>query len=130
MTIKDYATSNSWVNGTKYTSIDTGNSNLSIEVTKTGSYSGKYYTSGNEWRFYQTEKGELTISNSNGNIVSVTITYNISNSGVLLYNGKKYASGTKIDINSSSAAFTVGNSGTATNGQVKITKITIEYSNN
>lgn len=130
MTIKDYATSNSWVNGTKYTSIDTGNSNLSIEVTKTGSYSGKYYTSGNEWRFYQTEKGELTISNSNGNIVSVTITYNISNSGVLLYNGTKYASGTKIDINSSSAAFTVGNSGTATNGQVKITKITIEYSNN
>ena len=127
--IGDYATSNSWADATKYTEIITDNSNLTIKVTKTGANTGKYYNNGNEWRFYQSDSGELTISNSNGNIISVTITYNIKNNGVLVYNGTNYASGEKIDVNDSSAVLSAGST-SGTSGQVKITSIIVEYSNN
>lgn len=127
--IGDYATSNSWADAKKYTEIITDNSNLTIKVTKTGANTGKYYNSGNEWRFYQSDSGELTISNSNGNIISVTITYNIKNNGVLVYNGTNYASGEKIDVNDSSAVLSAGST-SGTSGQVKITSIIVEYSNN
>ena len=122
--IKDYASANSWVNGTKYATITLDNG-LTFAVTGS-SNSGKYYTSGYEWRLYQTENAKFTITANDVDIVSVKITYNISNTGVL-NNGTNITSGTVVDVNASSITFSVGNTGSATNGQVKITEIEVVY---
>ena len=124
--IKDYASAKSWANGTKYTTVD-----LDSIITATASGStntGKYYTSGYEWRFYQTESAKITITAKNGKIIeSVKITYTSDKSGVLKYNGNIVTSGTVVAVNAESIQFTVGNSGSATNGQAKITAIEVIY---
>ena len=125
VTIQSYAEANSWANGTKYTTL-----NMNADVTVTiegGSNSGKYYTSGNEWRTYQNENPTITVSTAVGTINSVTITYNVGNTGVLKDGETQVASGTAVTVNAASKEFTVGNSGAATNGQVKITKIEVSY---
>ena len=125
-TIADYATANGWSNGTKYPTI-TLDSNVTVTATGADN-TGKYYTSGNEWRTYQTETPTITISvPTDKKIVTVKITYNISNSGVLTLNGSNINSNTVLDVNASSVKFSVGNSGSATNGQVKITAIEVVY---
>ncbi len=125
VTIGNYASANSWSNGTKYTTI-----NL-YKVTATvsgGANSGKYYTDGYEWRLYQTENPTLTISVSGGfTLSSVKITYNVSYTGILVYNETQYASPASINVSGTSATFSVGNSGSATNGQVKITAFEVTY---
>ena len=125
VTIQSYAEANSWANGTKYTTLIM-NSDVTVTV-EGGSNSGKYYTSGNEWRTYQNENPTITISTTVGTINSVTITYNIGNTGVLKDAGVDVPSGTEVLVNAASKVFTVGNSGTATNGQVKITQIEVSY---
>ena len=123
--ISEYATANSWANETKYTSI-TMDDNITASVTG-GSNTGKYYTNGTNWRIYQTETPTLTISGgANVTILSVKITYNISNSGTLTYNGN-IASGTVVDVNASTITFGVGNTGDKTNGQVRVTAIEVNY---
>lgn len=119
--IKAIAEANSWVNGTKYTSIE--KDGVTLSVTKGGSNTGKYYTAGNEWRFYQTESPELTISVAeNLSFVSAKLSYNIANTGVLLaQDGSEVPSGSE----STSTVYGVGNNGGATNGQVKFTKIVV-----
>lgn len=119
--IKDIAEANGWANGTKYTSIE--KDGVTLSVTKGGGNTGKYYTSGNEWRFYQTESPELTISVSDDiEFASAQFEYNSTNSGVLLSSaGAVIASGGE----STSLTYGVGNSGGATNGQVKFTKIVV-----
>ena len=119
--IKDIAEANSWANGTKYTSIE--KDGVTLSVSKGGGNTGKYYTSGNEWRFYQTESPELTISVSDDlEFVSAQFTYNTTNDGVLLgSDGAVIPSGGE----STCLTYGVGNSGSATNGQVKFTKIVV-----
>ena len=56
------------------------------------------------------------------------ITYSISNTGVLTLNGSNIASGKVVNVNANTVTFGVGNTGTATNGQVKITAIEVVYS--
>ena len=130
VTISSYATSNSWSTGTQYTSV---NLDDVIKASKngTGTNSGKYYTTSPAgWRFYQSENTTCTfvISASGGHTIeSVTVEYNINNTGTLVYSSSNIASGTKVDVNASSIAFTVGNTSTATNGQVAISKITVKY---
>ena len=124
--VQNYASANSWANGTKYSSIVL-DSNITATVSS-GSNTGKYYTSGYEWRLYQTESAKITISAANGMIIkTIKITYNISNTGVLKLNGSNIASGSVVTVNASSIQFTVGNSGSATNGQAKITAIEVVY---
>ena len=126
VTISDYATANSWNNSIQYSNVS-----LDAKVTASaagGGNTGKYYTSGNEWRFYQNESPTLTISTSNGTLTSITITYNISNTGILKFNNSNITSGTTVKVSGTSAEFTVGNTSTATNGQVKITAIEVNYS--
>lgn len=126
VSISDYASAHSWVNGTKYTSVSV-DSNITATVAG-GSNSGKYYTSGNEWRLYQTESASLTISAKTGlTIDEVTITYNSSNSGVLKNGSSNVSSGTKVSVGGESITLNVGNTGSATNGQVKITAINVVY---
>ena len=128
-TIKNIASAKGWTNGTKYSSF---NLDEVITIAATGnSNTGKYYTSGNEWRIYQTENPKVQISAAEGyTIKTVKITYNVSNTGVLKLNGSNIASGTAVSVNVSSVEFNVGNTGTATNGQVKVTAIEVVYQKN
>ena len=115
-------------NSTQYNTIK-----LDDVVTATatgGANTGKYYTNGANWRLYQTENPTLTISAIEGyTIKSVKITYASQNTGVLTYNSSNIASETVVDVNASSITFGVGNTGSATNGQVRITKIEVAYQN-
>ena len=124
--IKDYADTNNWVNGTQYPNIEF-DSNITITASTKGN-NGKYYTSGEEWRLYQSDSGTVTFTAANGCIIStIKITYNISNTGILILDGNNVASGATVTVNASSVTFTVGNTGSATNGQAKVTAIEITY---
>ena len=124
--IKDYAEANSWANDKKYTSIEMDDV-ITASVTGGGN-SGKYYTSGYEWRLYQTESPKLTFTAKSGYVLnSITVTYTVKNSGVLLDGTNQVVSETAVSVSGESHEFSVGNTGTATNGQVKITKISVTY---
>lgn len=125
VTISDYATANNWTNSTKYTSV-TLDENVTVTASGGGN-TGKYYTNGYDWRFYQNETAKAIINLSDGNLTSATFTYGISNGGVLKYNDSNLSSGKSVDLSGSSAEFTVGNTSSATNGQVKFTAITVNY---
>ena len=123
---KDYASTNGWSNSVKYTSMSMDDS-ITVSV-KGGGNTGKYYTSGYEWRIYQTESPSITITAAEGKtIVSVKITYNVSNTGILTQGSTQIKSGTVVTVNANSVTFGVGNTGTKTNGQVKITSIEVIY---
>ena len=126
VTISDYATANNWVSGSssgpQYTEVVL---NRDVKATTTGTgNNGKYYS---DWRFYQNGNGNIIISTTSGILTSVTFTYTVSNTGNLNYNSSAIKSGTAVEVSGTSAEFTVGNSGTATNGQVKITAISVNY---
>ena len=126
-TIANIAAANNWTNGTKYTSFSL-DANITVSCTGGGN-SGKYYTSGNEWRLYQTETPQLIVTAADGYLLnSITVTYNVEKSGVLVYNNTQISSPATVSVSGSSAEFSVGNSGTATNGQVKVTAISVTYS--
>ena len=130
--IADYADANSWTNGTRYAEI-VMNDYITVTAagTAVGEYSlntGKYYTSGENWRIYQTEAATVTITAAEGKtIASVKITYNVKNSGTLTLNGEAVASATVVTVDADTITFGVGNTGTATNGQAQITAIEVVY---
>lgn len=127
VSIQEYATANDWVNSTKYTTI-----NMDDNITLTangGGNTGKYYTNGYDWRMYQSENATVTVEAKEGLIiVSVKITYNVSNSGVLTYGVENITSETIVTVNENTVTFGVSNTGSATNGQVRITAIEVVYS--
>ena len=123
VTIEAYATANGWENGTQYLSLEV-DANVTATITGGGN-SGKYYTSGQAWRIYQTETPSLTIAAKDGTISSVT--YIINNTGVLTLNNANVESGTVCAVNAASVTFGVGNTGSATNGQVRVTQIDVVY---
>ncbi len=126
VSIVDYAATNSWTNGTKYTTI---NANDVITITAAGgTNTGKYYTSGTNWRIYQGESPTVTITAAEGKtIVSVKISYVSNNNGVLTCNGANIETDALVSVNASSVNFSVGNTGTANNGQARITAIEVVY---
>ena len=128
VSIASYASSHNWVNATKYTSVDLDGV-VTASVSEGSTNTGKYYTSGNEWRFYQGENAAIAISVASGyELDSVTFTYNIANTGILKDSSSNtVASGTAKAVSGSSVTFTVGNTGSATNGQVKFTNISVTY---
>ena len=123
--IKNYAEANDWVNGTAYYTLDMDGFVNVAAIYTTGDYknTAKYYTNGNDWRMYQNENPKITISSETRTIVSVKITYTVSNTGILTLNGSNVESNTVVPVNALSIEFSVGNTGEATNGQVKITAI-------
>ena len=125
--IKNHAEINDWVNGTAYYTLDMdGFVNVTaIYTTGDNKNTGKYYTNGNDWRMYQNENPKITISSETRTIVSVKITYTVSNTGILTLNGSNVESNTVVPVNALSIEFSVGNTGEATNGQVKITAIEV-----
>ena len=125
--ISSYATANSWENDTKYESVII-NSKITASASSNGTNTGKYFTNGNNWRFYQSDKGQLTITAADGcTIKTVKITYTVDKTGVLTYSGSNKESNSEITVNASSATFGVGNTASATNGQVRITDISVTY---
>lgn len=136
-TLQEYGTANGWTNGTRYDTIEL-DSNITVTATGTpnGDYAlntGKYYTNNSSywnWRIYQNENPRVTITAKAGcTILRVKITYEIDKTGILTNADKtvQYASGDVIAVNASTVTFSVGNTGTATNGQVRITAIEVEY---
>lgn len=123
--IEGYATSNSWVNGTAYSSV-TIDSNVSVTGAGGGN-NKKYYTADKTWRFYENNSGSFTISASSGTIKAIIILYKNDNNGVLVYSENSVPSGTEVSINSGSATFTVSHSSGDTAGAVRITRIIVEY---
>ena len=129
VTISEYASAHSWSSSSatdqKTLVVDEV---ITATATATDANTGKYYSNGSDWRFYQTGSAKLNISATSGyTIQSVTLTYTVSNTGQLSYGGNAVTSDTAVTVNSSSAEFSVGNSGTATNGQVRFTKISVTY---
>ena len=129
--IADYATANSWSNSTLYSSLNIGSDvTVSVSAGTVGSYgqnTGKYYTSDTSWRIYQNENPSITITAAGKTITSVKITYTPNKDGVLLNGETQVASDTVVTVNAESITFGVGNSGDATNGQVRITAIEVIY---
>lgn len=125
VSISTYASANSWENGTAYDSVI-----IDSNITATGASGGnnsKYYETNHSWRFYEGDSGSITITASTGTIKSITFTYASGNSGILKYGGTNKASGTTVEINNSTATFTVGHSSGTKNGNVQITEIAVSY---
>ena len=99
--------------------------------TPVGSYSlntGKYYNTGKGWRFYQKEGAKCEISVPSGyELVSVKVTYTVDNTGVLTLNGSNVTSDSVVPASGTSITFGVGNTGSATNGQVRISAFEVVY---
>ena len=126
LSISSYASANGWTNDTQYTSVVV-DENITATASGGGN-TGKYYTSGTNWRLYQTESAKLTLTADEGcTITSVKITYASEKTGVLKYNSSTVSSGSALSVNASSVVLSVGNSGSATNGQVRVTAIEVTY---
>lgn len=125
-TMEEIATANNWADATQYTSFSLDD-NITVTAAGGGN-TGKYYVNGKNWRIYQTENPTVTIEAASGyTIKTVTITYAVKNSGVMVVGTEQVASGTENTVNAASFAFTVGNTGTATNGQVQVSSISVVY---
>lgn len=123
--ISEYATANGW-GSTSSASQKTINIDSNVTATcNDGTNSGKYYKPA--WRIYQGEGGAITIATAQGTLTSVTFTFTVYNTGTLNYGSTVVSSETPVSVSGTSAEFTVGNSGTATNGQVRITAISVDY---
>ena len=125
--IAEYAAANGWKNDSdKYSTIK-----IDEYVTAsapTNGNNGKYFTNGENYRLYQYDGGTITIACSNNGVIkSVKITYTVANTGVLQLNGANIASEESVTVNAKSITFSVGNTGDATNGQVRITEIEVVY---
>ena len=132
--LADYASAQSIATGTPVTTIGLDFATLTASGTPTGgnttgvANSGKYYTTDNAWRFYQNENPALVITAKSGyTLVSVKFTYGVKNTGVLTLNGSNVASGTTTTVTGNTITFSVGNTGSATNGQIQITSIEFVY---
>lgn len=103
-------------------------------VTLTASESGnngKVYSSGAEWRFYQSDNGTLTVTAKEGyTLEKIKVTYTPSKSGVLMLGDAQLATDSIADVSGNSVVLSVGNTSTATNGQVRITAISLKYKAN
>lgn len=100
---------------------------ISLSASTNGN-NGKVWKKGTEWRLYQNDKGTMTVSSKSGYIIeSITITFTVSNKGTLLYNSDAVTSGKAVAVSGSSIKFTLGNTSTGTNGQIRITAISVTY---
>lgn len=127
LSILEYATAHSWNNSYQYETVAI-NDYITATASLDGTYTGSYYTSNNSWRFYESENGTLTLSISEGTLVSATFTFSISNKGAITYNGSHYASGKKINLSGTRAEFGVTHTSGNNKGIIQITNIEVDYS--
>ena len=126
--IADYASEHGWENSVKYETIEI-DSNVTASIGESKNNNGKYYVSGNDWRFYQSGNGAITISAAEDYIIDeITFTFTTQYNGVLLDSSSNAVqSGSTVAVNSNSVTYTVGNTGSATNGQVRFNEISLSY---
>ena len=123
-TVEELATANSWANGTVVTPFALDEV-ITVSTNATDANTGKYYTSGQQVRLYQSGAAKLIISAAEGyTISSITVEYVSEKGGIFA----ETASGVAVPYeNVQSATFTVANSGEATNGQARVTAISVTY---
>ena len=127
-----------WANGTSHPELPTGTEDLTITSSGTpvGDYglnTGKFYCgtdskTGEEyanWRIYQNESPKVKFESTTKTIKTIKITFEAQKTGTLLLNDTVIESDAVTEINASTAEFTVGNSGTAKNGQIRISAIEV-----
>lgn len=127
LSIPDYATAHSWENSNRYSEVII-NDVITATTASNGIYTGSYYTSNNSWRFYESDNGTLTLSISEGTLVSAAFTFSVSNNGAITYNGSRYASGKKINLSGTRAEFGVTHTSGNKTGNIQITNIEVVYS--
>ena len=115
---------------TVYTSVGLDKAeDADITISTTGEPNcGSFWGNNCEYRIYQAKNGNLIVTAKEGlTIVSVKLTFGVSNNGSLLLNGNAVSSNSVVEVNGSSIEFTVGNTGTGTTGQVKFTAFEVVY---
>ena len=126
VSISSYATANEWEDTQKYGSVT-----IDANVTATGltnGNNGKYYTSNNSWRHYESDGGTITIATAVGTLSSVTFTYSSGNNGIIKDGSTTVSSGDAYSISGTSKTFSIGRSSGDKNGNVQITAISVTYS--
>lgn len=127
-----------WTNGTAHPELPTETEDLTITssgtpVGKYGLNTGKFYCGTDSqtgeayanWRIYQAESAKVKFESTTKTIKTIKITFEAQKTGTLLLNDTVIESDAVTEINASTAEFTVGNSGTATNGQIRISAIEV-----
>lgn len=132
-TVSELVTANSWEVssgndiGTLATSFKL-DANVTVSTTGEPNCGSIWGTApDNEWRLYQAKSGDLKIA-ANGTIKSVSFKFSTSKGGCLKdAGGNAVESEAVVTVNASDVTFTVGNTGTATNGQIRVTSFTVVY---
>ena len=127
-----------WTSGTSHPELPTETEDLTITSSGTpvGDYglnTGKFYCGTDSktgeayanWRIYQSESAKVKFESTTKTIKTIKITFEAQKTGTLLLNDTVIESDAVTEINASTAEFTVGNSGTAKNGQIKISAIEV-----
>lgn len=133
VSISDYASTHSWTNTQQYTNLSV-DGNVVVNLTYTNSSqqnnTGKYYSNNSSWRIYQAESGTATFSFNSEEYVFIDakVTYTAANTGVMTYDGGTVNSEVSLDVEGkTSFAVGVGNTSSATNGNIQITSIYVKY---
>lgn len=99
-------------------------------TASTGTNNGKYYTSDKTWRFYQNDKGTLTISAKDNYLIqSVKLTFTTKDNGVLKYLNATISTNVVCTVEAQTASFTVGST-SGTKGKVFVKEIEVVYKKN
>ena len=127
-----------WTNGTAHPELPTETEDLTITSSGTpvgehGLNTGKFYCGTDSktgeayanWRIYQSESAKVKFESTTKTIKTIKITFEAQKTGTLLLNDTVIESDAVTEINASTAEFTVGNSGTAKNGQIRISAIEV-----
>ena len=127
-----------WTNGTSHPELPTETEDLTITSSGTpvgdhGLNTGKFYCGTDSqtgeayanWRIYQSESAKVKFESTTKTIKTIKITFEAQKTGTLLLNDTVIESDAVTEINASTAEFTVGNSGTAKNGQIRISAIEV-----
>ena len=127
-----------WTSGTSHPELPTETEDLTIISSGTpvgdhGLNTGKFYCGTDSqtgeayanWRIYQNESPKVKFESTTKTIKTIKITFEAQKTGTLLLNDTVIESDAVTEINASTAEFTVGNSGTATNGQIRISAIEV-----
>ena len=117
-----------WSNETQYKELILDD--VITATAKGGGNTGKYYTNGSNWRFYQNENGTLTLTAKGGYVInSVKFTFTTKDNGTLTKDGSTLNSGTSYEVNSSSVTYAIGST-SGSKGKVFITAIEVVYQAN
>ena len=134
MTMTEYVEANNCTvsAGSTATMYKTLQLNESVRMSTTGDDNcGSFWAAGDDkqWRLYQNKNGNVIISVAEGcELKTVKLTYAVTNTGVLVdAANNQVASDAVQTVSGSSVTYTVGNTGTATNGQVRITAVEVVY---